>query len=122
MAKKSILFVSSQNNFPWGGAEELWSRAALNLVDDGFAVSASYPKFSPPDPQLQNLISRGIEVWFRPRQYPLGKRAWHALIAPEKTPTTLQIERQVAERSPELVVISDGAAVSATRFARDVCK
>ena len=29
VAYKPILFVSSVNATPWGGAEELWSRAAL---------------------------------------------------------------------------------------------
>ena len=109
MAHKSILFVSSANNFSWGGAEELWSRAALNLAAEGFAVSASYPKFSPPHPRVLDLMGRSIEVWLRPRQYPLRKRAWRALVAPEDSPTTLEVERQVAAKSPELVVISDGA-------------
>ena len=109
MANRRILFVSSPNNVSWGAAEELWSRAALNLAAEGFAVSASYPKYSPPDPRILNLIARGIDVWFRPRQNPLRKRAWRALIAPEKTPTTLEVEGQVAARSPECVVISDGA-------------
>ena len=109
MAHKRILFVSSQNNFSWGGAEELWSRAALDLAAERFAISASYPAFSPPDPRILNLIERGVEVWLRPRQYPLRKRAWRALIAPEKSPTTLEVERLVAAKSPQFVVISDGA-------------
>jgi hypothetical protein len=52
---KRILFVSSQNNFSWGAAEELWSRAALDLIAEGFAVSASYSAFSLPDPRILNL-------------------------------------------------------------------
>ena len=109
MAHQRILFVSSANNFSWGAAEELWSRAALNLAADDFIVSASYPKFSPPHPRVLQLIARGVEVWFRPKQYSLHRRAWRALTAPGKSPTTLEVERQVAARSPELVVISDGA-------------
>ena len=109
MAHKRILFVSSVNNTPWGAAEELWSRAALDLVAEGFAVSASYAAHSPPDRRVLNLTERGVEVWFRPAPYPLRKRAWRALTAPEKSPTTLEVERLVAARSPEFVVISDGA-------------
>jgi glycosyltransferase involved in cell wall biosynthesis len=108
VAHKRILFVSS-NNISWGAADELWSKAALDLAAEGFAVSASYPEWSPPDPRILNLIERGVEVWFRPRQYPLRKRAWRALTAPEKSPTTLEVERLVAARSPEFVMISDGA-------------
>jgi hypothetical protein len=104
-----ILFISSQGNFSWGGAEELWSRAALYLAAEGFAVSASYPAFSPPDQRIVNLIEHGVDVWSRPRRYPLRKRAWRALVGPEKTPTTTEVERLVTAKSPEFVVISDGA-------------
>ncbi len=109
MAKKRILFVSSVNDTPWGGAEELWSRAALDLGSQGFLVFASYAEHLPPHPRILNLAERGVEVWFRPTRYPLRKRAWRALVAPEKTPTTLEVERLVAARSPECMVISDGA-------------
>jgi glycosyltransferase involved in cell wall biosynthesis len=106
---KRILFVSSVNNTPWGAAEELWSQAALDLLAEGYAVSASYAAHSPPDPRMLNLIERGVEVWFRPASYPLRKRAWRALVGPPMGPTTLEVERLVTARSPEIVVISDGA-------------
>ena len=109
MAQKRILFVSSVNDTPWGGAEELWSRAALDLAADGVAVSASYAAHSPPHPRILDLTERGIEVWFRPTRHSLRKKAWRALIAPQKNPTTLEVERLVAARSPEFVMISDGA-------------
>ena len=109
MANKRILFVSSVNDTPWGAAEELWSRAALELAAEGFSVSASYAGFLPPHPRVVNLIERGVDVWFRPTPYPLRKRAWRALTAPQKTSTTLEVERLVAAKSPEFVVISDGA-------------
>ena len=55
------------------------------------------------------MIERGVDVRIRPKPYPLRKRAWRALIAPEKSPTTIEVERLVAARSPDFVVISDGA-------------
>jgi glycosyltransferase involved in cell wall biosynthesis len=109
VARKSILFVSSVNDTPWGAAEELWSGAALALAAEGFAVCASYAAHSPPHQRVLDLTKRGVEVWFRPMPYPLRKRAWRALTAPQKSPTTLEVERVVAVRSPELMVISDGA-------------
>jgi len=109
VAPKRILFVSSVNDTPWGAAEELWSRAALDLAADGFASFASYAAHSPPHPRILNLAERGVEVWIRPTLYPLRKRAWRALTAPEKTPTTLEVERLIAARSPQFMVISDGA-------------
>jgi glycosyltransferase involved in cell wall biosynthesis len=109
VAHKRILFVSSIDNTPWGAAEELWSRAALDLAAEGFAISASVVGWAPPHPRALDLVERGIDVWLRPTPYPLRKRAWRALTAPEKTPTTLEVERLIAARSPELVVISDGS-------------
>jgi len=109
VARGRILFVSSTNSTPWGGAEELWSRAALDLAAAGFAVSASIVGWTPPHPKALDLVKHGIDVWFRPTPYPLSKRAWRALIAPGKDLTTLEVERLIAARSPEFVVISDGA-------------
>ena len=110
MIHKRILFVSSVNDDAWdGGGEELWSRAALDLADEGFAVSANVVASSPPHPKVLNLTERGVEVWFRPTSHPLLKRAWRALAASQKSPTTAEVERLIAARSPEFVVISDGA-------------
>jgi len=107
--QKSIVFVST-NNAAWGGSEELWSRAALNLAAEGFLISASVYGSWPPHPRVINLTERGVEVWFRPARYPLRKRAWYHLTAPQKSPTTLEVERLVAARSPEFVVFSDGGS------------
>jgi glycosyltransferase involved in cell wall biosynthesis len=109
VAQKRILFVSPVENVPWGGAEELWSRAALDLAAEGYAVSASVVAWTPPHPRALNLTLHGVEVWFRRTSFPLRKRAWRALTAAQKGHTTLEVERLIAARTPELVVISDGA-------------
>src|SRR5437660_460662 len=107
---KRILFVASVDYPPWvGGAEELWSRAALYLAAEGFRISASAVASSPPARRVMELTERGVEVWSRPPLYPVRKRAWRALIAPQKSLTTLEVERLIARRPPELVAISDGA-------------
>ncbi len=109
MGNRRILFVSSVNNTPWGAAEELWSRAAMALAAEGHTVFASYAGHAPPHPRILDVHRRGVEVWFRPLLYPLRKRAWRAFMAPQKTSTTLEVERLIAARSPDFVVISDGA-------------
>jgi glycosyltransferase involved in cell wall biosynthesis len=110
MTRKRILFVASVPYEPWGGgAEELWARAAPHLVAEGFAVGASVVATSRPHARVQDLIGRGIEMRFRPCSYPLGKRAWRALTARNKNPATVDVERLIATRPPQLVVISDGA-------------
>jgi glycosyltransferase involved in cell wall biosynthesis len=109
MQQKRILFISSTDNVPWGAAEELWSQAALNLAAQGFPISASLIEWAPPHPRALDLAERGIDVWFRPRSYSLRQRAMRALFAPQKTITTLEVQRLIAKRSPDFVVISDGA-------------
>jgi glycosyltransferase involved in cell wall biosynthesis len=108
--QKRIVFVASVPYEPWGGgAEELWSRAALHLAAEGFDLAASVVASSPPHPRVQALTGRGVEMQLRPSTYPLGKRAWRALTAPQKVSVTVDVEQLVAARPPDLVVISDGA-------------
>jgi glycosyltransferase involved in cell wall biosynthesis len=108
--QKRILFVASVPYEPWGGgAEELWSRAALHLAPEGFDLAASVVASSPPHPRVQALIGRGVEMQLRPGTYPLRKRAWRALTAPGKVPVAVDAEQLIAARPPDLVVISDGA-------------
>jgi glycosyltransferase involved in cell wall biosynthesis len=122
MVPRRILFVSSINDAPWGATEELWSRAAVNLAREGFVVSASISGWSPSlaqrgyanaeqtfHRQVSNLTERGIDVRPRLTPYPLKKRVWRALTAPQKSPTTLEVERLIAASSPDFAVISDGA-------------
>jgi glycosyltransferase involved in cell wall biosynthesis len=110
MTYQRILFVASVEYPPWGGgAEELWSRAALHLATEGFRTSTSVVASSPPARRVLELTERGVEVWSRPTLYSVRKRAWRALTAPQKSLTTLEVERLIATRSPDLVAISDGS-------------
>jgi glycosyltransferase involved in cell wall biosynthesis len=104
-----ILFVSTMDGVPWGGSEELWSRAALNLVAQGIPVSASVHEWSPPHPRALHLAQSGVEVRARPAPYPLWRRARLAFASPQKTPLVAEVERHIVEVSPRLVVISEGA-------------
>jgi glycosyltransferase involved in cell wall biosynthesis len=110
MAHTRIVFISTLSSGSWGGSEELWSRAALALAAEGFDISASYLAWSPPDPHILNLIRHGVEVWFRPRSYPLRKRVWRRITAAQPIPTwlLLEVKRLIAARSPQMVVLSDG--------------
>ena len=95
----------------WGGSEELWSRAALDLAAEGISVFASVAVWSPPDPRILNLIKHGVEVWFRPNSYPLRKLVWRRITVPQETYTRLEVvevERLITARSPQFVVLSDG--------------
>jgi glycosyltransferase involved in cell wall biosynthesis len=108
--RKKIVFVSTSVGDPWGGCEELWSRTALDLLAEGFTVSASLLGWSPPHPRVANLLERGIEIWFRPQHQPLEKKVWRGLTAPDKSFEALEVQRLLRARSPDLVVHSCGGA------------
>ena len=63
---------------PWGGSEELWSRAATELLERGHEVhfnSIDWPTIAVP---LQQLIARGAHGHFRSRKR-LGRTLTQAL-------------------------------------------
>src|SRR5437764_420839 len=45
-----IVFISTMVLYRWGGSEELWSRAALDLAGRGVPVAASIAAWSPLHP------------------------------------------------------------------------
>lgn len=112
---------------PWGGSEELWSRAALELVAHGYSVSASIRESSPLHPRVVNLMESGVEVWLRPLPHRLWKHAWHVLTSPrqmwkqwwrvltdpQKSLTAMEADRVFTTRRPALVVISEGGGFPA---------
>src|SRR3954464_2939975 len=62
-----IAFFSTMGGLPWGGSEELWSRAAHVLLDRGYQVAfncQTWPSIAAP---LQRLIDRGAQGQFRSR-------------------------------------------------------
>lgn len=50
---------------PWGGSEELWSRAALALLEQGHQVSVNYKRRKQKVDRLETLKSHGADVYFR---------------------------------------------------------
>jgi glycosyltransferase involved in cell wall biosynthesis len=107
-----FLFVSTMAGSPWGGSEELWSRAAHDLAGQGFAVGASVLQWSPPHKRVLDLMKGGVEVRFRPTNYSLWKRTWRRLTSRAALGTRSEVEKLLAERSPALVVFSDGGPFS----------
>lgn len=50
---------------PWGGSEELWSRAALALLEQGHQISVNYKRRKQPVERLELLKSQGAELYLR---------------------------------------------------------
>jgi glycosyltransferase involved in cell wall biosynthesis len=106
-AQTRIIFMTM--NAGWGGSEELWSRTALDLVSQGFLVSASVVEGEAPlHPRLRDLQVRGVELWTRPLWYSLRKHSWHRLASGLKDPAAYALERVLAARRPVLAVFSTG--------------
>jgi glycosyltransferase involved in cell wall biosynthesis len=109
MAGGGFVFISTLTGYPWGGSEELWSRAALALAAQGFPVGASVLEWSPPDAHLLGLMQGGVEVRFRPRRYSLWRRAWRKAIRERREPVVSEVDGWLATRpAPSLVVLGYG--------------
>ena len=93
----------------WGGSEELWSQAALELVSQGFPVSAAVVEWSPPHPRIVDLGARGIELWLRPAWFSLRKHPWRWFISHRDGATAYAVGRLLAARPAALVVLSSGS-------------
>jgi glycosyltransferase involved in cell wall biosynthesis len=73
-----IGFVSTMAGLPWGGSEELWSRAAMVLLERGHEVAFNCRGWSTVAAPLERLIDAGAAPHFRPRAR-LGRSLRRAL-------------------------------------------
>src|SRR3974390_1923467 len=108
---KRIVFVSTPSTEPWAGSEELWARAALDLMRQGFAGSANVTEFSPLHPKLRELQAHGLDLWLRPSWYSPRKhpRRWYR--GRHGGPFLHELRRLLDARPPALVVFSEGNAL-----------
>jgi len=108
--QESLIFISTMGLVPWGGSEELWSRAALDFASRGFPVIASVLEWSPLHPRVLALEAGGIDVRMRPQSY------WRShpirwLISRGGEPTVPTLKRLLGSKRPALVVISEGGSL-----------
>jgi glycosyltransferase involved in cell wall biosynthesis len=111
MSRDRIVFISTMAGYAWGGSEELWSRAALDLVSQGLRVAASVLEWTPLHPRVAELKARGIDLHLRPRYYSFRKHPIRRVTSGLKWPTGVEVERLISATSPALVVFSDGGAL-----------
>ena len=103
-----ILFVSTLVNSRWGGSEELWSRAALRLLEQGAYVAASVYDHSPSPPQVLELRKRGVDIDARPNSFPAWQRIYHRMSRQPRSLYVEHLQRFVERLNPSLIVFSDG--------------
>ena len=98
-----IAFFSTMCGLPWGGSEELWSRAAAQLLADGHEVAFNCLKWPVVAAPLQRLIDAGAEPYFRSRRR-MGRTMREIL--QKLRLTRLQHMRWLRNARPDMVVIS----------------
>ncbi|OYT69782.1 MAG: hypothetical protein CFK52_12970 [Chloracidobacterium sp. CP2_5A] len=104
-------FVSTMEGAPWGGSEELWSRAARRLLRAGHEVHASVRFWPVPARQIADLQAAGARLVLRrlDRRKKLNSLAYRLAGGGYVPPVHLDCRRWLERLSPEGVVISQGA-------------
>jgi glycosyltransferase involved in cell wall biosynthesis len=91
----------------WGGSDELWSRAATRLVEDGVSVAACINVSFPLHDRVRDLMQSGLTLWLCPERYQLWKRL-RRILSGRKTEWLIEVENFLYKVKPELVVLSTG--------------
>jgi len=96
---------------PWGGSEELWSRAACRLAKDGHDVVASTAHWDPEPKQIAALRRAGVTVESRggtnfARIGWITQRLWGT--EPDAI-VTRRYKAWLRKTAPDLVCVSNGA-------------
>jgi glycosyltransferase involved in cell wall biosynthesis len=108
----NVVFITTPHFDAWSGAEELWSRTAIELVSQGFPVTASVWEGSLQHPRMRELQARGVDFWPWPRQqYSLRKHPWKRLRSWYDGSVAFAFERLLDGRAPAIVALSDGTTL-----------
>jgi glycosyltransferase involved in cell wall biosynthesis len=112
-------FITTMLGSPWGGSEELWSKVAIQLKNDGHSVSALVPHRPRLSEKVLGVARQGVEI----RTYPApsylagpARYSWDRLsLGSRRTYAWLK------RFSPDLVVISQGEISGGLEWAR-ICR
>jgi glycosyltransferase involved in cell wall biosynthesis len=117
----SLLFLSTMNGAPWGGSEELWSRAAALLGREGHDVTCAAFAWAEKEPRLQALRAAGCRVhalpnWLRRKRNVLERLVHEGLAKPAQALAV----RAIPLRRFDHVLVSQGgwSDVTARPFRR----
>jgi Glycosyltransferase len=92
-------------DYPWGGSEELWSRAALRLYENSHKIAASVVFWPQLSSQVTSLAERGVRLRVRRPLIParLPVRIWRRIIRSHD-----REYEWLRRQKPDLVVVSQG--------------
>lgn len=111
MPKKKIAFISTMAAVPWGGSEELWSKAAQCLRREGHEVAASVCGWPKPPAQLGILRQVGVHINERSSTAPpfLPKLAQKVAGAIRHRVALRKFSHWLNEQRADLICISTGS-------------
>jgi glycosyltransferase involved in cell wall biosynthesis len=114
-----IAFVSTIMDYPWGGADFLWTQAAEASVERGDAVLLVISKVVAKHPRIAALVARGASVHLRKAKSSsvsfsakLGRRLRRCVVSSDPEVKALGKFR------PDLVIFSCGATYDLAYFPR----
>jgi glycosyltransferase involved in cell wall biosynthesis len=118
-----IAFISGMSTSPWGGSEELWSRAALALKKLGHEVFAGVKAWEPVPEAAVNLSREGIGVQFYDRARPSSMMSRALRVAVRKLlpsapadPQRSKFLSNLKRFNPDIVCVSHGAVACGIDF------
>lgn len=114
MNKINLFFYSGMEDAPAGGSEDLWSRAALKLVESGHSVRFSVKYWEKPGNHVISLQKAGAVGFFRQLGLDYASRIRRKLTG--SGPMTTAIKSLLEDR-PDLVIISQGGLTDGLEFA-----
>ena len=109
--RAKIAVIAGWISDPWGGSEELWSRAALHLRTRQVAVAACIERRTPVHDRVQDLRSKGVTIFERQSEMPFSRRARRRLTGETRAEDLIQIERFLHSYRPSLVILQSGGAL-----------
>jgi hypothetical protein len=104
---------------PWGGSEELWSRAALRLLREGHVFRAAVKRWPTPVARVQDLVNQGIPVDYWSDREAIATRAIKKLcervgVTP-MVGSTARLKTRLKEFHPDLLVVSQGGLADGSK-------
>ncbi|MDO8541028.1 MAG: glycosyltransferase family 4 protein [Opitutaceae bacterium] len=108
-----IAFVSTILNFPWGGADTLWNRAAETALERGDSICLALSASTAGHPRVQALVAGGAQLIIRPsltKPLSFPARVWRRLRVREGGAMVTSL----AEFRPDLVIVSCGGTYDLT--------
>ena len=117
---QNIVFISTMSSTPWGGSEELWSRAAMLLRSQGHTVNASIVKWKDEHDKVKELRDHGISLKFWSTKKSLANQIFAKFSIFKNINFNLK-SIYLRNIRPDLVVISQGYTLDGLEWAI-ICK